>query len=192
MGGVPVASAVLSLDAPVRPSDALRAWLLAYVGLSGFTLATALLVAVLPGGPVLARGLLHLTLTATHNPPPSLAGVLAIAANNTLRSLWPLSLGLIDAQRHRATRTLADMLVSANLLVPGLLVGACLAAYGTRTLPYLPHAPLEFAGIAVGASGWLHERDHSLTPRDRLRYGGAAVLLLLVGATIETYLVPHT
>jgi hypothetical protein len=149
------------------------------------------LILVVPGAPALARGLLHLSLTATHNPPPSVPGVISIALNNMLHSVWPLSLGLLDAQRRRFTRALADAFVTANLAVPGLLVGTALAGYGTRALPYLPHVPVEFAGIAIGSAGWLVERHRSLALRERILYAGATVVLLLLAATIETYLVPH-
>jgi hypothetical protein len=100
---------------------------------------------------------LPLTLTAAHNPPPSLAGVLSIAINNTLRSVWPLTLGLIDAQRRRVTRLLADGAVLANLLVSGTLVGGAVGGYGVRVLAFLPHLPLEWAGLAMGAAGWAVE-----------------------------------
>jgi hypothetical protein len=149
------------------------------------------LVWVVSGGPTLAHGLLRLTLTAAHNPPPSVANVISIAANNTPHSVWPLSLGLLDAQRRRATRMLGDALVTANLAVPGVLVGAALATYTTRVLPYLPHVPLEFVGIATGAGGWIVERARPLTPRARILCVGATVVALMVAATIETCLVPH-
>lgn len=196
MGGVTVACAVL--NRPRRAAtlawfapDAWRAFVLTYAALLAFTLATAASVWLVPGGPALARELLRLSLTAAHNPPPSVAGVISIAANNTLHSVWPLSLGLIDAPRRRVARALADVLVTANLLVPGLLVGAALAAYAMRALPYLPHTPVEFAGVAIGSAGWIVERNRPVTARERILCAGATVLLLLVGATIETYLVPH-
>ncbi|HEY5286000.1 MAG TPA: hypothetical protein VIJ50_02730 [Solirubrobacteraceae bacterium] len=94
-----------------------------YALLWGLTLGSCVLVLAVPGGPAFAQGLLPLTLTPAHNPPPSLAGVLSITANNTLRSVWPLTLGLIDAQHRKVTRLLADGAVLANLVLSGLLVG---------------------------------------------------------------------
>lgn len=149
------------------------------------------LVLVVPGGPALARRLLPLTLTAAHNPPPSLAGVLSIAANNTLRSVWPLTLGLIDAQRLRVTRLLADGVVVANLFVSGLLAGGAVGGYGIRVLAFLPHLPLEWAGLAIGASGWVVKRKRPMVERGN----GLAVILsagiLLCAAIIETHIAPH-
>jgi hypothetical protein len=132
-----------------------RSWVLAYGALWAFTFGSAVLVALVPCASALARGSLRLSLEASRNPPPSLGGVASIAANNTLHGVWPLLLGLVDAQRHRLTRVLADGVVVANLLVAGLLVGTALEGYGLQVLPFLVHVPLEWTGIAVGAPvGW--------------------------------------
>ena len=139
LGGLPVATAglsqirAISQRSPIA-ADACQAWLRAYALLWTFTLGTYVLVLLMPGGPALARRLLPLALTASHNPPPSLAGVLSIATNNTLRSVWPLALGLVEAQRRPITRLLADGTVLANLLVSGLLVGCAIGGYGLRIL----------------------------------------------------------
>jgi len=94
-------------------------------------------------------------------------------------------------QRGRATRTLADALVLANLLAPALLLASALAGYGPRALPYLPHVPVEWAGIATGAGGWLIERHRPLTARERATWITATIAILTCAASIETYLVPH-
>jgi hypothetical protein len=170
---------------------ALRAWSTAYTFLLLVTFATCITVDAIPDAGTPARELLLLKLTAGWNPPPNIALVLSIAANNTLHSVWPLTLGLLDLQARRWTRALADAFVIANLILPGLLVGSALAAYGPRTLLYLPHVPIEFAGIAAGASGWLVKRDRHLTGRERILWIGATIALLLLAAAIEAYLVPH-
>jgi hypothetical protein len=170
---------------------ALRAWHTAYTVLLLATFATGIAVYAIPGGRTLARELLHLKLAADGNPPPTVLLVASIAAHNTLHSIWPLTLGLLDLQARRWTRAVADAMVIANLTVPGVLVGSALAAYGPRTLLYLPHVPIEFAGIAAGAGGWLIERDRRLTARERAIGIGVTVAVLLLAATIEAYLVPH-
>ncbi|HEY5195236.1 MAG TPA: hypothetical protein VIJ39_15380 [Solirubrobacteraceae bacterium] len=171
--------------------EAWHAWVRVYALLWAFTLGGCVLVLVVPGGPSLARGLLPLTLTAAHNPPPNLAGVLSIAANNTLRSVWPLTLGLLDAQRRRATRLLADGAVMANLLVSGLLVGGAVGGYGVRVLAFLPHLPLEWAGLALGAAGWTTDRGRRINQHERIMTVALIVIMLLCAAIIETRLVPY-
>lgn len=169
----------------------LGAWVRAYGLLWTFTLATALLVIVVPGAGAFARGLLHLKLSPAANPPPSIATVVSIVANNVLRSSWPLVLGPLGARRNRLTRTLADGAVLANLLVPGLLVGGALGGYGLQVLAYLPHVPVEWAGIAGGAAGWLAERTEG---PHRTRRSTAIVYLttlMMLAAAAETFLVPH-
>lgn len=148
----------------MRPSlarEAWQTWARVYALLWVFTLGSCVLVMVVPGGPALARGLLPLTLTAAHNPPPSLADVLSIAANNTLRSVWPLTLGIIDAQQRRVTRLLADGAVTANLLVSGLFVGGAIGGYGVRVLAFLPHLPLERVDLLLGRLGGSLSGDES-------------------------------
>lgn len=171
--------------------DAWHAWLRAYALLWAFTVGACVLVLVVPGGPSLARRLLPLSLAAAHNPPPSLAGVLSIAANNTLRSVWPLTLGLIDAQRRRVTRLLVDGAVLANFLVSALLVGAAVGGYGVRVLAFLPHLPLEWAGLAGGIAGWVVERGQKLSLHERELVILFTVGILVCAAAAETYLVPH-
>ena len=174
----------------VRP-HALGAWRGACTLMLLVALASGLSVCLIPDGAALARDLLHLTLTASHNPPPTVLLVVSIAANNMLHSVWPCTLGLLDAQRQRTTRLIADAFVVANLAVPAMLVGSALGAYGTRTLPYIPNAPPEFAGIAAGATSWLIERNRMLTTRERATWIALSALLLVCAATVETYLVPH-
>jgi hypothetical protein len=170
---------------------ALRAWRAAYTFPLLVMFATCITVDAIPGAGTAARELLQLKLAAGWNPPPGIAIVLSIAANNTLHSVWPLTLGLLDLQARRWTRALADALVIANLVVPGVLVGSALGAYGPRTLSYLPHVPVELAGIAAGAAGWIIERDGPLGGRERAVGIGVSMAVLLVAASVEAYLVPH-
>lgn len=189
-----VAAELTSVPAATRSSfvrEAWWAWVRVYALLWAFTLGSCALVLVVPGGPALARGVLPLTLTAAHNPPPSLAGVLSIAANNTLRSVWPLTLGLVDAQRRRVTRLLADGVVLGNLVVSGLLVGGAIGGYGNRALAFLPHVPFEMAGFAVGAAGWIVEKKQPISHHWRCVASAFAVIVLTCSAIIEAFLTPH-
>ena len=110
-----------------------------------------------------ARRLLGLALSAQRNPPPQVGHVLALAAHNIPIAAWPLLLGVIGAHRHRLATHVADGVLLACIIANTLPVGAALGAYGTAVLPYIPQLPLEWGGLALGASGWLVQRRRALT-----------------------------
>ncbi len=175
-----------------RPAPTpLHAWLATYSLLLALTIITALAVGAIPGASTLARHLLRLTLTPRHNPPPTLGAAISIAENNTQLCIWPLLIGVLCATRRRLTLALVDIGVLAFLAGPALLVGSALGAYGPNTTRYLPHLPLEYAGIAIGAAGWLIDRRRPLTTRQRITALALTALALLCAAVIETTLVPH-
>jgi hypothetical protein len=104
---------------------------------------------------------------------------------------WPVALGLTGVQNRRVTRWLADALLAGVLLRNTLWVGSALGAYGPRALPYVPQLPVEWAAIALGASGWLVERKRPLSRRERAVWLAMTALVVLCAAVIETYAVPH-
>lgn len=170
---------------------ALRAWVGVYFALWGLTVGIAALVWLAPGGASFARGVLSLTLSGAHNPPPSIGEVGSITTNNIMHSVWPLSLGLLCVQRRRFTRLLADGAVFANLFVGALLVGGAVGGYGVQALEFLPHVPLEWAGIVVGTAGWVVERGRPLDWLARMFGLALAAILLGCAAVAESCLVPH-
>jgi hypothetical protein len=192
-----MAAAELTTSAPRAarlwlPADLGVAWLYAYVAIWIAMLASAALVALAGRAVALpVRHLLGLTLTAHHNPSPSLGHVLVLAAHNIPIAAWPLLLGIAGAHRHRLATRVADTVLLACIMVNALPVGAALGAYGAPVLAYLPQLPFESAGIALGVSAWLVQRRDSLTLLQ-----GLTVFVLIVGvlscaATIETFGVPH-
>ena len=70
-------------------------------------------------------------------------------------------------------------------------MGAALGAYGARLLPYIPQLPIEWAGLALGASAWLLQRRRALTVPEGLALLALTVCVLLCAAVIETVAVPH-
>jgi hypothetical protein len=130
-------SARRSVAADGRLSRVLRAWALSYAALWACTVGSAALVVIIPGAPAVARESLRLSLEASRNPPPNLGSVASIVSNNTLHSIWPLLLGVVDAQRRQVTRVIADGAVLANLLVAGLLVGGAVGGTGRRFSRFL-------------------------------------------------------
>ena len=167
-------------------------WLAAYTTVWVATLAEAALVAA-AGQPAisLTRCALRLGLTGQRNPPPHLGHIVALAAHNIPIGAWPLLLGLMGADRGRLARHLGDSAVLASILANTLPVGAALAAYGTPLIAYLPQLPLEWAGLALGASSWLTQRRRALTARERLVWLALISGVLLCAAVLETAAVPH-
>jgi hypothetical protein len=178
---------------PWRPPAGLpAAWLTSYVAIWIATLSVPVLVALC--GQSLAhpaRQMLALRLEPQSNPPPYLGHVLALAAHNIPIAAWPLLLGVMGAHRHRLARQIADAVLVACIIANTLPVGAGLGAYGTRLLPYIPQLPLEWAGLALGASAWLVQRRRALSVREGLQRLGLIAFLLLCAAVVESVAVPH-
>jgi hypothetical protein len=168
------------------------AWLYAYAGVWIATLVPAALVA-LAGQPLVlpVRHALGLALTAQRNPPPGIGHVLFSEAHNLQIVAWPLLLGLIGAHRHPLAKHVADGLLTACIIVNTLQVGAALGAYGTPLLPYIPQLPVEWGGLALGASAWLIQRDRALTVSEGLGLLALITVAVLCAAVLETVAVPH-
>jgi hypothetical protein len=174
------------------PAGLPLAWLYAYTAVWIATLAAAALVALAGGALALhTRHLLGLALTAHRNPPPRIGHVLALAAHNIPIAAWPLLLGLTGAHRHRLATHVADGVLLACIILNTLPVGAALGAYGAPLLPYLPQLPLEWAGLALGASAWLVQRRRALTVPEGLGLFALIASVLLCAAVMETVAVPH-
>lgn len=154
---------------------------------------TGALVVALGGRDVqqAVRGLLGLALAARGNPVPSAARAATIADHNISTSAWPLLLGPLGARGRGWSRALSDIVLAAWLLVNAVPVGAAVGAYGARILPYLPQLPLEWSGVAVGASAWLVERRRVLSVWERMAGTGTMAAALVCAAVLETWAVPH-
>jgi hypothetical protein len=176
------------------PAGLPGAWLRAYTAIWVGMLAFAAIVALT--GPTLAI-LVHerarLALSPQLTPPPSAGHVLVLLALNLPVAAWPLLLGVIDVHRHRLSRWLADALLLVCFTRNVLWVGAALGTYGARLLPYVPQLPLEWAGLALGASAWLVQRRRPLSVplHERLVWLGLTAGVLLLAAVLETVAVPH-
>ncbi|MGA2164755.1 MAG: hypothetical protein ABSH36_09830 [Solirubrobacteraceae bacterium] len=175
-----------------RPGSAFKLWLYAYTGVWATTLTTAAVVGLAGrplAGPV--RRLLGLALSARRNPPLQVGHVLVLAAHNIPIAAWPLLLGVLGAHHHRLGAHIADGLLLACIILNTLPVGAAIGAYGSAVLPYVPQLPLEWGGLALGASGWLAQRRTALTVRQGLGLFVVIVGVLVCAAIVETVGVPH-
>jgi hypothetical protein len=168
------------------------AWLTAYCGVWAATIATGLIVEI-AGRPAMSitRRVLRLALTEHTNPPPHLGHVLALAAHNLPIVAWPVLIGITGADRAPLPRHLADCAVLVCVLLNTAPVGAAFAAYGTPLIAYVPQLPLEWAGLALGASSWVVQRRRPVSGAERVVWLGLTAGLLLCAAAAETALVPH-
>jgi len=167
-------------------------WLHAYAAVWIATLAPAATVALV-GQPLVlpARHLLALALSARRNPPPQVGHVIELAAHNIPIASWPLLLGVLGAHRNRLATHVADGVLLACIIVNTLPVGVALGAYGGAVLPYLPHLPMEWGGLALGASAWLARRRQALTVSEGIGMFALIACVLLCAAALETVAVPH-
>jgi hypothetical protein len=191
--------AATELSPPLRqracrwlPVDLRATWLRAYTVIWIATLAPAAIIALV-GQPLAlpARRLLALSLRAQRNPPPHIGHVVALAAHNIPIASWPLLLGVLGAHRHRLATHVADGVLLACIIVNTLPVGAALDAYGGAVLPYLPHLPVEWGGLALGASAWLVQRRQALTVSEGIGLFLVIACVLLCAAVLESVGVPH-
>jgi hypothetical protein len=171
---------------------AFGAWLTAYVAIWLATLGAAALLAA-AGGTLTdtTRHVLALRLSPAVNPPPSLERVLGLALHNFPIAAWPLLLGAVGAERHALGRRIGDIAVIGWMAANTLPVGAALGAYGTGLLPYLPHLPLEWAGLALGASGWALQRRQPLERAEAVVLLGVLASMLICAASVEVLATPH-
>jgi hypothetical protein len=187
-----MAAAELTPPATSRPRGELRrVWLAAYAAIWAATLATALIVGAVDPVKTSVRNLLRLHLHASETLAPRLGHVVALAGHNLPIAAWPVLLGVAGAHRSQLGRRLADTVVVAAIAANILPVAAALGGYGPALLPYIPQLPLEWAGLALGSTAWLMQRDRALTVREGLAVLTTTAVALLWAATVETFAVPH-
>jgi hypothetical protein len=170
------------------PKGLLRLWLHAYAAVWATTLLPAAVVWLI-GGKLAAD--VRRVFVRHRSPAPHVAHVLVLTAHNIPIVSWPLLLGLWGAHRHPRSTRIADALLLVCVIANAAPVGLELGAYGTVLLPYLPNLPVEWAGMALGASGWLAQRRRALTVREGLAMFALIAVVLLCAAVLETAAVPH-
>jgi hypothetical protein len=151
------------------------------------TLASAYAVAAISAKTAIS----HARLDPAAAPAPGVGHALALLAHNLPIAAWPILLGATGAHRYRKTSRAADVLVLTTLVVNAAPVGAALGAYGSELLPYLPHVPIEWAALALGASASAIQRQRAMTFIEGARIGVLVATLLAVAAALETWGVPH-
>ncbi|HEX8714758.1 MAG TPA: hypothetical protein VF706_04240 [Solirubrobacteraceae bacterium] len=187
-----MAAAELSAVERARQRVLRKTFAWAYGAVWASTLAAALVLELLGNSAqALARRLLGARLKVAGNPPPQIGHVLALSAHNLPIVAWPLLLTILGAQRSRVSRLAANVLLATTVLANTVPVGAALAAYGAPLLAFIPQLPLEWAGLALGAVGWLAQRERALSTRAVLALLGSLCALVLAAAIVETVVAPH-
>jgi hypothetical protein len=151
------------------------------------TVSTALVVAVQP----LHDWLLAHSRAPHPSHPASGRRVLTIVLTNLWHAGWPLAFAIRGVHHDIGQRRYVDRLLAATLVAQTARVGAAVALYGSALAPYLVHLPLEWDALALAGAGWLLVSRGNGSPRRIAGLVAAFVLLVVVGATIETYAVPH-
>jgi hypothetical protein len=173
------------------PSALRRAWLGAYGAIWVTTLIAAVITALAEPLATATRELLSLRLQADQTPAPGLGHAASLAAHNFPVAAWPALLGATGAHGQKVARRLADALLACCIAVNVVPVGAALGAYGPALLPYIPQVPLEWAGLALGASAWLLQRRQAVTPVQVASLVAVTASALICAAAVESLAVPH-
>lgn len=154
--------------------------------------AAAIAVAVASAGIVSVCGLGHdareLLGFGFDGVPRSPEEALRIAAHNGSMAALALIAAAIVSNVTTPARAFLDSSLATLLIVNAAAVGITVDAYGGRALNTLaPHAPIEFAALALGGGAYMHARTQALTIR---AFAVAALLcasLLATAAVLETY-----
>jgi uncharacterized membrane protein SpoIIM required for sporulation len=156
---------------------------------SGTLLGAAAVAAI----PPLARAVRHVLPVHLDGSGVShtIGGGAGIAANNLAIAGSMLLMAAIAPRVGRKARIVGDILAVSIVARSALLVGAVLGSRTTDLLPYLPHLPLEWAGIGTAAGAWLYARRRPLTARQLATFTAVTVALLLGAAVLETYATPR-
>jgi hypothetical protein len=122
---------------------------------------------------------------------PDLVDVVKLAWHNLKICGLPLLLVYTRIRPHGWVGWTIHTAVGANVLVNGIVVGAALGAYGHRIVPYLPHLPIEWAAVALGAGTWFAHTRRPFTQRQGNTLTVALLTAVLLAAGVELYLTPH-
>ena len=128
--------------------------------------------------------------------PPTVAAIATIFLTNLRVAAPPFILIAFRFPSASSTRTAGDLILAGILFANTVRIGLAIGRWQTQLVPYLPHLPLEYLAISVAAGSWLSARNRGIHGRwQELRTtvacAGVAVVLLVVGASVEVLLTPH-
>jgi hypothetical protein len=116
--------------------------------------------------------------------------VVLLVGHNEPVALWPLALVALGWPRIRYVRVLGDALMIGQLAGHGALVGSAPAQH-PELWRYLPHLPAEWLALALPVAAWAQARaGRCFGAAGVVAVAGRVVVLLVLAAVAETYLVP--
>ncbi|MBE2320382.1 hypothetical protein DVA67_030745 [Solirubrobacter sp. CPCC 204708] len=122
--------------------------------------------------------------------PESIGSVLSLTRHNAVVALWPLALVALEWPRIPAARTVGDALAAGQVLLHGAILGSALAQQ-PDLWRFLPHLPFELGALALPVAAWITARRATTRTSTGLALTAATVVaLVIIGAVVETYLVP--
>ena len=146
------------------------------------TLATAALVAAVPGASAACRAALALRVSGcgarnwTEAAGYFATNVRVLAARLALAWLRP---------RCGRARHLVDVVAFGVPAANAAIVGAAIGAYGATLAARLPHLPLEWLALSIALVSYRADSGRTVAPR--LRATAAAVALLAAAAVVEAF-----
>jgi hypothetical protein len=114
-------------------------------------------------------------------------GLFATVVATNARLIGVLALAALLVARVPAWRWPLDVVVAALLAVNALAVGTVVGAGGRELARSLAHLPLEWAGLAAGATLYAATRRGALSLQVGLRWAIAAVALVVMAAGVEAW-----
>lgn len=117
--------------------------------------------------------------------------------DNARLMLGPLALAMAvmhatqaSASAGRLLRRVGDTLLAAFAVINLLPFAVTLGTWGTRSLPYNPHAPLEMAAFSTALVTWWLATRRRLPTSALPLVAVVIVVLLAAAAAAETWLIP--
>ncbi|MGH2944673.1 MAG: stage II sporulation protein M [Solirubrobacteraceae bacterium] len=116
------------------------------------------------------------------------AAALQIALHNARLAAAALLCALVVPRLAQRARLLADVVLATVLAANASLVGLALGAYGGRVAAAIAlHLPIEFAALSLAGGAYMSTSRRPLGLADLAIVAGLCALMLIIAATLETY-----
>jgi len=116
------------------------------------------------------------------------AAALGIALHNAKLAAVALLGAVVVPRLAQHARLLADVVLATVLVANAGLVGLALGAYGGRVACVIAlHLPLEFAALSLAGGAYMSTSRRPLSLAGLIIVAALCALLLVIAATLETY-----
>ena len=115
--------------------------------------------------------------------------VVRIAAHNARFAAGTLVCAVLAPRLPRRSRAIVALMLATVLALNAAAVGIALGAYGGRVAGAIAlHLPVEFAALSLAGGAYLSTSRRALSQAELLYVAVLCALLLVIAATLETYL----